>query len=151
MTSSVVVDSGVLLASVLKETYTEQAQQLLTLWDTQNLRLAAPVLLHYELAATVRKRVFRQLLAEESAILLLDTLLTRPIDLISSEALVRRAYELATQYQQPTTYDSQYLALAESLGAEFWTLDERLYNSLKAHLPWMKWVGNFTLSEPSAE
>ncbi|MBC8099768.1 MAG: type II toxin-antitoxin system VapC family toxin [Armatimonadetes bacterium] len=44
--------------------------------------------------------------------------------------LYRRAYELAEQLSLPTAYDAQYLAVAEHLGCDFWTADERLYNAV---------------------
>jgi len=53
-------------------------------------------------------------------------------------------YALAAQFNRPAAYDSQYLAVAERLGCEFWTADERLYNAVKTHLSWVKWLGNFT-------
>ena len=59
------------------------------------------------------------------------------------DPLLRRGYELATQFNRPTAYDAQYLAVAERLQCEFWTVDERLYNAVKQALPWVKWLGNF--------
>ena len=47
-------------------------------------------------------------------------------------------------------YDAHYLALAEMLGCEFWNADERLYNTVKDELPWVKWLGDFQPSAASA-
>jgi hypothetical protein len=38
-------------------------------------------------------------------------------------------------------YDSSYLALAESLQCDLWTMDERLRNAV--NLPWVRWGGAF--------
>lgn len=36
-------------------------------------------------------------------------------------------------------------ALAEILGCEFWTADERLVNAAKDKLPWNRWLGDYEL------
>lgn len=60
-----------------------------------------------------------------------------------SDALLLRAYELATQLSRPTAYDAQYLAVAERFQCDFWTADERLFNAVSNSLTWVKWLGNF--------
>jgi predicted nucleic acid-binding protein len=52
------------------------------------------------------------------------------------------SYELARKYQR-SVYDSWYLALAEELGSEFWTADQKLYNAVKDRLPFVKWLGDY--------
>jgi hypothetical protein len=37
----------------------------------------------------------------------------------------------------PAAYDAHYLALAERVGAEFWTTDRRLANKVREALPWV--------------
>ena len=41
---------------------------------------------------------------------------------------------------RPEAYDTQYLAVAEREGCEFWTTDSRLYNSVHHTLPWVQLV-----------
>jgi predicted nucleic acid-binding protein len=48
-----------------------------------------------------------------------------------------RAFELARRYDNWPVYDMVYVALAERLGTEFYTADERLRARL-AHLPWVR-------------
>lgn len=48
-----------------------------------------------------------------------------------------RAFELARRYDNWPVYDMLYLALAERLGTEFYTADEKLRARL-AHLPWVR-------------
>ncbi|HNJ12110.1 MAG TPA: type II toxin-antitoxin system VapC family toxin, partial [Anaerolineales bacterium] len=59
------------------------------------------------------------------------------------EELSLRALELAGKLGQSKAYDAFYLALAEKLVAEFWTLDERLANRCRKDLKlkWVHWVG----------
>lgn len=144
MTSGVVADSGIYIASVLIEPYHERAITLIQYWRDQDLSVAAPVLFQYEIAAVMRKHVVRGTINPERAIANRDALLAVPVDYLVDEALIKRAYEVATLYNRPTAYDSQYLAVAERLNCEFWTADERLYNSLSSFLSWVKFIGNFT-------
>jgi len=48
------------------------------------------------------------------------------------------ALEIAHTYNLPATYDAHYLALAAREQCEFWTADERLYNSVKGQLSWVR-------------
>ena len=51
-----------------------------------------------------------------------------------------RILELASQFKLPARYDAHYLALAEREQCEFWTADERLYNSVKDQLSWVRFM-----------
>ncbi len=44
---------------------------------------------------------------------------------------------MAMTYDRPTTEDATYLALAESLKAQFVTADARLLHALGESLPWV--------------
>jgi predicted nucleic acid-binding protein len=51
-----------------------------------------------------------------------------------------RAFEMARRYDNWPVYDMVYVALAERLGTEFYTADDRLRSRL-AHLPWVLGIG----------
>lgn len=147
MTSWVVSDSGIFIASLLKEKYTAQVQKLLRQWHDQKSQIAAPYLFQYEVIASLRKNVYRGLLEIEEAINIRDALLRVSIEFYMDNALLNRAYELATELNRPTAYDSQYLAVAERLNCEFWTADERLFNAVSSRLMWVRWIGNFEIMD----
>ncbi len=63
------------------------------------------------------------------------------ITLYGDAELHRQALNLAKSLRLPASYDAHYLALAQRLGAEFWTGDRRLVNSVQAVLPWANLVG----------
>lgn len=65
-----------------------------------------------------------------------------PILILYPDDLHQRAFEIALRFGQPQAYDAHYLALAEMLSCEFWTSDDRLYNTVRSQLPWVKWLGN---------
>jgi predicted nucleic acid-binding protein len=92
----------------------------------------------------MRKHVFKGTLTLQQGLQRRDILLTQPVQLMMDEELMRRAYDLATQFNRPTAYDSQYLAVAEHLGCEFWTADERFYNSLYSQLQWVQSLNHFS-------
>lgn len=146
-TSYAVLDSGILLAAVQTETYTAQAKALLKSLSEQNIQIAAPTLLRYELVAVTRKWVYRELATSEEAQNALNTLLNYPIELHFDKVLLKRGYELATEYKRPTAYDAQYLAVAEYLSCDFWSADERLFNAVKDQFTSIRWLGNVELKE----
>ncbi len=97
------------------------------------------------MVAVARKWVYRELTTPEKANTALDTLLRYPVITVVDDALLRRAYELATKYNRPTAYDAQYLAVAERYQCDFWTADERLYHAVNGNFPRVYWVGNVKL------
>ena len=44
--------------------------------------------------------------------------------------------------------DAHYLALAQNLGCDLWTDDQRLINSLAGRLPSLKWIGDYQQALP---
>lgn len=143
MTSWVVADSGLFLATLLDEPLRLKARAILRDWNQQNIQIGVPYLFRYELVAVVRKHVYRGTITSQAGLKIRDALLRQPVQTFSDDTLLKRAYDLATMFNRPTVYDSQYLAVAEQLGCEFWTLDERLYNAVSQNLTWVKWLGNF--------
>jgi predicted nucleic acid-binding protein len=148
MTSWIVIDSGVLIASAIEEAYTVQADSLLEWIDTEKMSIAAPTLLRYEVTSTLRKLAHRGAIASADGERLLEQILKRPIDLMIDTDLLERAYALATEYGLPAAYDAQYLAVAERLSCPLWTFDKRLFNLVREKLTWVHYAPNFVL--PSA-
>jgi predicted nucleic acid-binding protein len=67
--------------------------------------------------------------------------LALPIRLHFDDALHSAALAFAARFSLPAAYDAHYLALADRLGAAFWTTDRRLANSVRPALPWVRLVG----------
>lgn len=149
MKSLVVSDSGILIASVLREPLTNHAQELLKHWRENTVQISAPYLLQYEIVAAIRKNAYRRLITDIEANDMRDRLLEIPVRLFFDTNLLRRAYELSEQLHRPTAYDAQYLAVAERLECDFWTADEKLYNASAGQFAWVKWLGHFTPTDKS--
>lgn len=141
-TSYAVLDAGILLATVQTEHDTDRAITLIKQLSHQQVHLIAPVRLLYELIAVVRKWVYRGLTTPNKATSALNTLLHYPVTTVVDDALLHRAYALATQHNRPTAYDAQYLAVAERYQADFWTSDERLFNAVTGRFPRIYWLGS---------
>jgi predicted nucleic acid-binding protein len=67
--------------------------------------------------------------------------LENDIELMQSASLHLMAIRLAYSLGQPATYDSHYLALAESLDCTYWTADQRFYNAANGNYPRVRWIG----------
>jgi predicted nucleic acid-binding protein len=138
----VVCDSSILIATVLDEKISDNVKAILNHWTHQSFQLAAPLLFRYEIIAVTRKAVHQKRIQPERGFAIRDDLLAYPVELYFDDALLKRAYELAGQFNRPTAYDTQYLAVAERLNCAFWTADERLFNAVREGLSWVHWVGN---------
>jgi predicted nucleic acid-binding protein len=112
MTSWIVCDSGILIASALNEVFTKRAQRILSYWNENDIQIAVPTLFQYEIVSTIRKKVHQGKLTQEDADVIIEVLLERSVNVHSDIPLMRRAYPLATQLKMPTAYDAQFLAVA---------------------------------------
>jgi len=140
-------DANLALKLVLAEHDSLLARQLWTEWETQSVDLIAPPLWAYETTSVIRNKVYRgtiTLAEREDAFVAVHKLGVR---LVTIPGLYEEAWRLANRFNRPAAYDAHYLALAEMLGCEFWTADERLYNIVRDELFWVKWLGDF---QPSA-
>jgi predicted nucleic acid-binding protein len=94
-----------------------------------------------EVANALHRRVVRNELTLETATRLLENLLATGIELQEPPQLHSRAMELASRLRQDAVYDAHYLALAEILGCDLWTADERFYRALSRSARNVHWVG----------
>lgn len=141
--SYVVLDSGIFLATIMNEPFTSNSKRLIADLVLANMQIVVPALFHYKVVATLRKWLYRGMISLPDAIFAREELLTRTLIYILDFSLLRRAFDLATQYNRPTAYDSQYLAVAERYNCEFWTADEKLYNAIRQQNPYIRWIGNY--------
>jgi predicted nucleic acid-binding protein len=119
---NVVLDASVLLALVLEEPQTETISQLLDQWAVDGTVLHAPDLAHYEIASALTKNRVRGRLTANDVTEALSLLETLGVVYHPSPA-TQRIVEIAVDLQRHSAYDAAYLALAEQLSCELWTLD----------------------------
>ena len=96
-------------------------------WRRDSARLCAPLLWEYELATAVCKAVALGMFDQQQATAAMESLLGLQVERVSPDlAMHTAALFWADKLGQVVAYDAQYLALAERLGADFWTADRRL-------------------------
>lgn len=143
MNGYVVVDASLAIKWVLKEPYAEQALALAEEWAAAGTRPSAPCLLLVEATNVLHRRAMLGHISLSQAGQLLAGLLDMGIEIRESPQIHFRAMELARELQRPAVYDTHYLALADILGCDLWTADERFFNSVKQRQPRIRWLGEF--------
>jgi len=103
-------------------------------------RSAEVALWLYETTAALCKVVRWGVLTPEEGERALELAQTLAVQLIAPDGeQARRAYDWTLRLNQAAAYDSFYLALAESLQCDLWTMDERLHKTV--NLPWVRLGG----------
>lgn len=143
MSVSVVVDASVAVKWLVREEHTDKALAILRAWHDEDVTPAAPYLLPFEVANALHRRVLSGQLSVGDTARMISQLLSSRIELHQSAELHVRALELATELQQGAVYDAHYLALAESLGCEMWTADERFHRAASPGVDNLCWIGEF--------
>jgi predicted nucleic acid-binding protein len=127
----VVIDSSLLIALASGDERSPAVHRCFTEWIEADIDLHAPVLVWYEVVSGIAQLVYDKKIGVGS----LNEILTALEDLpIIGHLLVDRArpIEIAIRLKTRKAYDTAYLALAEHLQAELWTLDRRLFNNASA-------------------
>jgi predicted nucleic acid-binding protein len=137
----VAVDASLAAKVVFAEQYTPQAAALFGLWARSGYQPLAPPLIVEELTNSIYKRLAREDISLDLALDSLAALLALDIEL--RDVGPADALTLAHEHRLPAAYDGFYLALAQDYGCDFWTADERLYNTVRDSFPWVHWIGEF--------
>lgn len=135
-----VIDASLAVKWVLKEPYTEEALSLADRWVAEGTKPIAPCLLFVEMTNVLHRRAMKGQISLSQAERLLKGLLDIGIEIRESPQLHVRALQLAQKLQKSAVYDTHYLALAEIMDCEFWTADERFFNSVREQQPRVKWL-----------
>lgn len=146
MNSIVCVDASLVVRTLVYGPFSEQAMALLTRWSREETSLIAPSLLPFEVVSTLRRLLYHEEITREEGEAAFQRFHAFKIRLSHRKALFSLAWDLAKQFNRPRAYDTAYLAMAQLNECEFWTADERLYNTVRAELPWVRWVGESGLS-----
>jgi predicted nucleic acid-binding protein len=143
MAQRIVVDANLCIALIIPLAYSDAAAKQWLFWETNRVQMYAPLLWEYEVVSALRKAIIARLISKKQTESAFQRLLVLGVERIMPDVdLHRSALRWAEYVNQPVTYDSQYLALAEALEADFWTANKRLIDSLKNRkLTWLHWIG----------
>lgn len=135
----VVPDSNIFIAQIIPLDYSEVAEYQLNKWLDAATELVVPSLWSYEIVSALRKAMTVGLLTQTRAEQGLEVIFSFQIrEVPPSNKLHQSALRWALQLQQTVAYDAAFLALADSLGGDFWTADQRLFNACqKLQLEWV--------------
>jgi predicted nucleic acid-binding protein len=128
-----VVDANIALGALLELPYSERCAGLFENWLVTRTSLYAPVLWGYEVVSGLRKAVALKAVPSARANEALEQLYQLGVATVAPDpALHRAALRWADRLGHLVSYDAQYLALAERLGAVFWTADRKLAAGARA-------------------
>ncbi len=127
---NIVLDANLVASLAIPLPYSEQATELVLDWKRQGVTFVAPALWSYEVSTVLRKAVVADYLPPDELDFALEQIWKINIqDVPASLTLHRGALVWAERLGQSKTYDSAYLAVAESLQTDFWTADRSLAQS----------------------
>jgi len=127
---------------VLETELSPLAERAWVSWNEAGTDTCTPRLWLYEVTSAIHRAYMQGQIREEQALAALEIALGFGVQIVPDDGLVPEAFRWATRLGRLATYDCFYLALAEHLGAEFWTADKSLANaSRQAGLPWVHWIG----------
>ena len=147
MNGVVVVDASLAIKWLVSEENSDKACAISRSWANAGIQTAAPYLMPVEVTNALHRRVVRGELTVEDAIRLLEYLLASGIELRDEPGLQVRALQLASRLRQGAVYDAHYLALAEALGCDFWTADQRFYRAAVSVTQNVRWIGESAAPE----
>lgn len=128
-----VIDAGVGYALSVAGIGTTHLRSNIAELMNQGVKLCAPVLWRYELTSVFTKALHFGQLSELSAGRALELSGELAVTLFPpDDELVRQAYAWTLRLRRAAAYDSFYLALAQRLGCDLWTIDQRLVRAAGA-------------------
>jgi predicted nucleic acid-binding protein len=144
MPNSLICLDASIVVQVLINPLNNPVQQQWQQWHREGQRFVAPSLQRYEVTNVLYRYQYTGQLSGDTIEQAMRKFFTLPIDHADERSDHQRAMEIARQFNRPAAYDAHYLALAERLDIDFWTVDRRLANSVRHALPWVHLVGDDT-------
>jgi predicted nucleic acid-binding protein len=135
-----IVDASVLLHAFLPDEVQPNAMAVVRHHVSGRLHLKAPALLPYELSNAVWQAERRGRISRDQADRIIESFANLDIEIIPQSW--GEMLPLARRFGR-SAYDAAYLTLAERLGEQLITGDERLYNAVKGKLDWVLWIGDY--------
>jgi len=131
VTELVCVDASFAVKWVLPEEHSPEARTMLDDALRRKTRLVAPPHFAVEVTSAIYKKLRDRLITLDEAKECLRQFGFIAIETVWPASLAERSLEIAAELGWPYPYDAFYLALAEALGCQLWTADERLHRDAR--------------------
>ena len=128
MSMPIVIDANLLIVLVSQDPRKKFVQEKLAEALQQGIPFHAPSLCLYEVANGLTRAIASRVFVQADLSAAFEQFKRLPITYHPIVDGVR-VIEIALQLKRQNAYDAAYLALAESLDAELWTLDTPLYRN----------------------
>ena len=132
-----IVDVNVLLAAFFPDEQQPQAQALIRDHVSGRVQLVAPTLLVYEFTNAVVQAIRRGRISDDDGNGILAAF--DGLGIVMQPVSWPQIVPLARRFDR-SAYDAAYLALAEARGELLVTGDLRMYNAVRDHLDWVRWI-----------
>ena len=126
-----VLDANLLVVLVSGDPRRPQVFRQFSQWLDGNMSLHAPLLAKYELANALTRMIASGAFPEDKVEEAVNNILVLPI-VYHPLSSITRVVEIARMLGRQNAYDAAYIALAEYLQAELWTLDGPLHRNAKS-------------------
>ena len=137
--SSLVIDAGIGFALCV-EPGSSNLRRALAAAVENGTSVYAPTLWHFEVTSIFTKAVHFQQMNESMARQAMQLMGEMQIELVHPDPeLTIQAFNWTRRLNRAAAYDSFYLALAQRLGADLWTMDKRLVNGVNE--AWVHYMG----------
>lgn len=127
--SPICIDASLIVQAVISAEPVEVIERWRN-WGDEGRQLVASILIRHEVTNALHRLVRAGELTREDGERALRVALHNPMTLHADDDLHLRALEFAARFNLPAAYDAKYLALADKLGAEFWTAGRRARSSV---------------------
>ena len=142
---AIVIDANVAVWAILPVLATPGLQLMAQfgIWRQARIQAVAPMFWMAECVSAIRAAVYSRTITPVRGRTAITDLFALQVELVPmDEPLCLAAFDWAARIGQAKAYDAFYLALADHLGAEFWTADRRLANAARqAGMTTAHWVG----------
>lgn len=135
--AEVCVDANYALKLVLAEPESPKVRAQWVQWNDAGMTVVAPALWAFESHSVLRRKWFTGAITEAEARDGWQALLHQGITVVDPPGLFDRALALSIELSRPTTYDMTYMAVADLLGCDLWTADQRVINAAGGRFPWL--------------
>jgi len=138
----VVTDASFCLSILLNHPLQKASLVVADTLKREGKQMVAPSLWAYETTSSICKAVHFQMVTKNDAHQIIALLEAMGVQLIPPDDVNnKRAFDLTMRLKRAASYDSYYLALAESLKCDLWTADKKLYQAGQDNgMAWVRYV-----------